>query len=183
MPEIVQCPECSRKLRVPDELLGRKVKCPTCSANFQATAVGGDNPQAPPDSGRAADERPSRRRDEAPDDDEDEDRLSRRSRRSRRDRRDAEPHRGTIILVLGIISIVLNFIIPGLGVIPGPIAWAMGSADLKKIRSGEMDSGGEGTTNGGMICGIIGTILGSLGLLCCGGYIIFVMVIAVGGNL
>ncbi len=41
MPEIVACPECGRKLRVPDEFLGRKVKCPQCSAMFLAEAAGG----------------------------------------------------------------------------------------------------------------------------------------------
>src|SRR5713101_5732878 len=38
MATIVDCPSCSRKLRVPDELLGKKVKCPTCSGTFDAVA-------------------------------------------------------------------------------------------------------------------------------------------------
>src|SRR6266851_1919489 len=36
---IIDCPSCSRKLRVPDELLGKAVKCPTCEHTFQATAA------------------------------------------------------------------------------------------------------------------------------------------------
>jgi hypothetical protein len=40
MPEIVACPDCSRKLRVPDNLLGRKVKCPGCGVNFTASVAG-----------------------------------------------------------------------------------------------------------------------------------------------
>src|SRR5438093_1596348 len=39
MSTIVDCPSCSRKLRVPEELLGKKVKCPTCSGTFDALAV------------------------------------------------------------------------------------------------------------------------------------------------
>jgi hypothetical protein len=41
MPEIVSCPDCDRKLRVPDHLLGKKVKCPGCSVMFTALVSGG----------------------------------------------------------------------------------------------------------------------------------------------
>ncbi len=34
MPEIIACPDCGRKLRVPDELAGKKVKCPGCNVRF-----------------------------------------------------------------------------------------------------------------------------------------------------
>src|SRR5262245_54635042 len=36
MPLVVDCPSCQRKLRVPDELLGKRVQCPTCSMTFEA---------------------------------------------------------------------------------------------------------------------------------------------------
>lgn len=36
MPTIVDCPICNRKLRVPDDLLGQRVKCPTCAQEFTA---------------------------------------------------------------------------------------------------------------------------------------------------
>src|SRR5215831_3294112 len=39
MSTVVDCPSCNRKLRVPDELLGKKVKCPTCSGTFDAVAA------------------------------------------------------------------------------------------------------------------------------------------------
>jgi predicted Zn finger-like uncharacterized protein len=64
MPEVIQCPSCDRKVRVPDSLLGKKVKCPTCATTF--TAPGGpedlpaaalDEDQAPPDQGRFTPER------------------------------------------------------------------------------------------------------------------------------
>ena len=37
MPEIINCPQCGRKLNVPVELFGQTVKCPTCSATFTAS--------------------------------------------------------------------------------------------------------------------------------------------------
>jgi len=60
-----------------------------------------------------------------------------------------EPHRGTLILVLGILSLVLCSFFTG---IP---AWIMGKGDLAKIKDGMMDPEGEGPTKAGMICCII----------------------------
>jgi hypothetical protein len=67
-------------------------------------------------------------------------------------------HRGTLVLILGILSLICC----GLLGIP---AWIMGNADLKEMSAGTMDPSGQGTTNAGKICGIIGTILGALQLL------------------
>lgn len=39
MPQIVSCPDCGRKLRVPDHLLGKNVKCPGCGQKFVAEAA------------------------------------------------------------------------------------------------------------------------------------------------
>lgn len=63
-----------------------------------------------------------------------------------------KPHRGTLILVFGILSLV---ICAPLGI----AAWVMGSADLKQMDAGAMDPTGRSLTNAGRICGIIGTIL------------------------
>src|SRR4051812_44771126 len=62
------------------------------------------------------------------------------------------PHRGSLILVLGLISMMG---MPPLGI----FAWVMGSNDLHKIRSGIMDPSGESITQAGYICGIIGSVL------------------------
>ena len=59
-----------------------------------------------------------------------------------------KPHRGTLILVLGILSLVAC----------GPLgiaAWIMGNGDLKEMDAGAMDPSGRSTTNAGRICGII----------------------------
>jgi hypothetical protein len=69
-----------------------------------------------------------------------------------------KPHRGTLILVLGILSLV---ICAPLG-IP---AWIMGNNDLREIDAGRMDPTGRSTTNAGRICGMIGTILLIVGVV------------------
>jgi hypothetical protein len=69
-----------------------------------------------------------------------------------------KPHRGTLILVLGILGLIIC----------GPlaiVAWILGSGDLKEMDAGTMDPAGRGNTQAGRICGIIGTILLIIGLL------------------
>lgn len=85
-----------------------------------------------------------------------------------------KPHRGTMVLVLGILSIVIGGC--GIGLILGIIAIVMGNADLKEMASGTMDKSGEGLTKAGKICGIVGCVIGVLGLL----YLIFIVVLGVG---
>jgi hypothetical protein len=38
MPEIIQCPSCQRELQVPEDFVGRPVKCPSCGVNFVTSA-------------------------------------------------------------------------------------------------------------------------------------------------
>jgi hypothetical protein len=38
MPEITPCPKCGRKIRVADELLGKKIRCPRCGVTFVVEA-------------------------------------------------------------------------------------------------------------------------------------------------
>jgi hypothetical protein len=66
-----------------------------------------------------------------------------------------KPHRGTMILILGILGIVLCFIC-------GIFAFIMGGKDLQEMQNGTMDPSGMGITKAGRICGIIGAILGIL---------------------
>ncbi|HJM96228.1 MAG TPA: DUF4190 domain-containing protein [Candidatus Marinimicrobia bacterium] len=64
-----------------------------------------------------------------------------------------EPHRGSTILVLGILSLFFC------GIFTGIPAWVMGKGDLGKIRAGSMDPAGKGSTNAGMVCGMISCII------------------------
>lgn len=72
--------------------------------------------------------------------------------------RSPEPGRGTLILVLGILGIIL---VPFLGI----AAWIMGKRDLGKIASGRIPAEAEGSTKTGMILGIVGTGLSAIGVL------------------
>lgn len=62
------------------------------------------------------------------------------------------PHRGGLILALGILGLVSCQIL-------GVVAWLMGTEDLKEIRAGRMDPSGEGMTHAGTILGVISAIL------------------------
>jgi hypothetical protein len=113
MPEVVTCPSCDRKLRLPDDLLGQEVKCPTCGTTFLGE-VGPPKPKARVEEKKPAedneptyrleskrrsrrsrddddDDRPSRRRSRRDDDDDDDYDDDRRSRRRRRYDDDDDP--------------------------------------------------------------------------------------------
>jgi predicted Zn finger-like uncharacterized protein len=222
MPTVLDCPACSRKLRVTDDLIGHMVRCPTCGDTFTVAATASGSPgvgspsqdiaQAPApvseekhddvaiNEPEAKPERPrpparSRSRNEIDcprcgesisartercrfcgerlqeREDEEDDEGDAPSYR-RRVRRDWEPHRGTIVLVLGILSIVIGVI----GLFMGIAAWVMGSTDLKKMNRREMDPEGRGITQAGWICGIIGTIWQGIMSLGCVAYFIFIAV-------
>jgi hypothetical protein len=158
MQEIISCPSCSRKLQVPESLMGQDVQCPTCGATFTANVGGAAAPSpgpAEPEKPRydlepGPEEPPRRRERRRYDDDYDDDYDDRPRRRS--PRRDLMPHRGTTILVLGILGLVACPIL-------GPFAWIMGNQDLAEIEAGRMDPEGQGTTQAGRICGMISTII------------------------
>ena len=261
------CPSCQGPLRVPDELVGHRVRCPVCQNVFEAAgdapptsapAPGADaagSPSAPeqplwknlqleldksdpngqgqspapepepspapppsrrpglvgavemklsiddePAPGPAAPPAPTPKRSEPPpprrpappprrrEDRDDSDDDYRGPRRGPRDlgyrRRDSEPHRGVLVLVLGIVSLacVLLSFCYGLGAVIGiPLgitAWVLGHGDLRKIKNNEMDQEGLGLTQAGWICGIIGTILNSLVIVSCGAILAFVLTMA-----
>lgn len=70
----------------------------------------------------------------------------------------ASSNRPTIALVLGILGVVCCGLL-------APVAWIMGSSELKSIRAGSSPASGEGLAKAGMILGIIGTVLLLFGLL------------------
>ncbi len=172
MSDLVTCPSCARTLHVADALRGRALRCPACSATFDAPAAedlsAHDEPCPAcgatiparlfrcPDCGGA---RPAE--DERPWEDD------------RSVRRDWESHRGPTILTLGILSIVFSLLaLPCCSVFGvvvevitlgmGISALVMGRRDLKKMRTREMDPRGLGNTQAGFVCGIVGTVLSVL---------------------
>jgi hypothetical protein len=81
------------------------------------------------------------------------------------------PHRGVVILVLGIVGIVCC-------VICGIVAWVMGNNDLRQMAEGKMDPSGQGLTQAGKICGIVSVVLTIIGLAVG----ILIMVAGIGGS-
>jgi hypothetical protein len=173
MADVITCPHCRRQLNLPDELFGQDVQCPMCDRTF---TPGGEEPRRPaprpvaeqddpdyPDDRprrRPAPRRPARRRRDYDYDDEDDDYYEDRSRFRRR----AYPHRGSLILTLGILSVVLScsFI---LGLKLAIITLFMAGTDLRSMAEGRMDRSGEGSTRAGQVCAIIGLILSALALV------------------
>lgn len=86
MPEQVRCPSCNAALRVPENLLGKNVKCPKCQTTFRAEMEELAQPE-----GIVRERTPAASRSRAPDDvddeelppEEEEDRPRRRRRRRR----------------------------------------------------------------------------------------------------
>jgi hypothetical protein len=162
---------------------------------IELNPTGGDEPAAPPSAPPRRPAAPPPRRSEGPPkprgrpDDYDDDYGPRRAPYDRGlRRRDSEPHRGVLVLVLGIISLASVFLscFYGVGILIGiPLgitAWVLGHGDLRKIKNNEMDPEGLGMTQAGWICGIIGTILHSLILLSCAGFFAFMITMAATQN-
>lgn len=80
-----------------------------------------------------------------------------------------KPHRGVLILVLGILGLVACCFC-------APAAWYMGSQDLAEIDAGRMDPEGRQMTQIGMILGMVAVALWALGLI-----IQIVLVVFMGG--
>jgi len=84
------------------------------------------------------------------------------------------PHRGGLILVLGLIGFAVSCPIFSL------MAWVMGSHDLSEMRAGRMDRSGEGLTQAGQV---LGMILSLLWILLGVGAIVILAIVAVASNL
>lgn len=183
MPETVACPSCGQKLNVPDHLIGQQVRCAKCQNVFTAQAEAPSAPPPPPrqesnplDFSASPEPGPPRR----PRDDDDD--YGRPSRRGGYDedypRRGGAPHRGAVVLTLGIISLVVLLIscCPATWVM-APIALVMNSTDQQEMARGRMDPSGKGLYTGGVICAWIAL---GLSVLCTGLFFLRVLVGAAG---
>jgi hypothetical protein len=151
MPIQINCPSCIGAVRVPEELLGKRVQCPRCEAKFVAEADDEDPLSTPATAEQGEDTgRPLRPRRHRPPEDYDDDYYDDYDDRPRR--RSGRPHRGGIILTLGVCSLLLCAPL-------GIFAWVMGNHDLTEMKRGRMDRSGEGLTQAGRILGSIATIL------------------------
>jgi hypothetical protein len=81
-----------------------------------------------------------------------------------------------MILAFGILSLVGPCFI---GIVFGPMAWFMGTADLAAIDAGEMSNAGRGLTQAGRVLGGVGFVLQALWLV--GTILYFVFIFAMIG--
>jgi hypothetical protein len=171
MSEIIACPGCRRQLNVPESYFGRMVQCPDCQHEFKAEPAGGAIQESKTPSAPSAAPTAVRKRRE----DDDEFDPPTRPRRYEDDDDDLDyadlgvrhhfvPHRGGMILAFGLIALIGGWMccVPA---VLGPVAWIMGTADLREIRAGRMDPSGESATRSGQVCGVIATIFMILGIL------------------
>jgi hypothetical protein len=226
MPVQLTCASCGKTLRIPDDRLGRKVRCPACAAVFTAeapapseeeTETAGSAATSEAGSGEEEEDgaiqkepvprrkRPPAEPEEEVEEEEEEDEGAPRRGRRRRGKRDLRApkrsHHGPIVMTLGILSMIfplvglvllvccgalgswLSAIFALLAIGLGLPAWIMGQRDLAAMRRGEMDFSGEAATKGGWICGIIGTVLGVVCMICVGIVLVaFVGLVATGGH-
>ena len=79
MAEPINCPNCQRKLNVPEQFFGQQVQCPECGHQFVAAGTSASAEPLPPTPASDDYDRPRRRpRDEYDDDDDDDFRVRRR---------------------------------------------------------------------------------------------------------
>lgn len=67
------------------------------------------------------------------------------------------PHRGAMMLVLGILGLVMRFPL-------GIAAWVLGNGDMREMDAGRMDPTGRGLTQAGKVLGVIATLVWALGV-------------------
>ncbi|MFL5245164.1 MAG: zinc-ribbon domain-containing protein [Gemmataceae bacterium] len=174
MSTIINCPSCDRKLKVPDELLGKKVKCPGCATIFAAEefeekdAAAEEPSQRPRRPAREEaieeEERPSRegRKARRPEDEYEEEEDLPRSRRRRdqdEDEDDEAPRREpvradwgrvakglTFVLMAIVIQIVGVIVLAGIG---GVIGGAAGFAAAKEAAQKGNQAGAAPVVLGG----------------------------------
>lgn len=135
----IECPQCQRKLNVPETMLGLRVRCPSCAVEFEARASSEATPGvvSPPVPSSAP---PSEPLDYDPDFGVPPERR--------------KPHRGAAILTLGILGLSFSCCSP-VGWVLGGAALSMASADLYEIEMGRMNREGQGMTQAGKVCGIV----------------------------
>ncbi len=87
-----------------------------------------------------------------------------------------EHPKGTTVLVLGILSLVVGSFSCGVGLLLGPVAWIMGNGVVRDIDASPGTYSNRGAAQAGRICGIVATVLLLLGLIA------VVMLVAAGSS-
>ena len=82
----------------------------------------------------------------------------------------------TLIMCVAWMPLVVAMLLALVGAVLGLVASLLGQRDLGRMNRGEMDSSGRGSTKAGMICGIVGSVICVLDMLC--GVVILILWIA-----
>lgn len=206
--EIITCPSCQRKLRLPESIGSKHLQCPMCAQTFEAASVLAEQVPEPSATAEALftprtlqDRSPTRSAEVEPLLPDSGERrgevtcphcharvpagflccekcgaeLESTVRRTPAPSRvsapahDLAPHRGGLVLTLGIVGLVLGLtgLLSPIGLPLSIGAWATGHSDLNRMREHVMDPAGEGSTHTGWICGIVGTALNVACGSCC----------------
>jgi hypothetical protein len=137
----ITCPSCQRRLFAPSGCAGLLVQCAECQHIFAA----------PPDANASATSWPALDADaekEAPE----------------RFRRPLLPHRGALIFVGGLFSVIgltgapFHMLFVLLALASGVASWIAGSTDLRELRAGALDPRGAWLVRGGRLLAIVGTL-------------------------
>jgi hypothetical protein len=181
MSTTTECPSCGRRLRVPDDLGQTWAQCPSCGRGFSLDSAA----SSPRPASAELPEHPAITPATGPEPclslDDDDARPARtigvpppppplravpvawsNYPEINRLRRDCEPHRGGLVLLLGIVSLATMVFCPFVGLASGGAAWLIGESDLRLMQNRRMDPSGMGLTRAGLYCGIIGTVLNGL---------------------
>tara|TARA_B100000686_G_scaffold178328_1_gene185224 strand:+ start:577 stop:1074 length:498 start_codon:yes stop_codon:yes gene_type:complete len=155
----IPCPECSRLLSVDELHAGMQARCPACECVFtiphqnavddfaSETSTPSPNPFAPSSAPVPWEQ----------------------SGAPEVDYQNVLPHRGTLVLVMGILSWFLCCVF-------GIVAWYLGSQDIKQMNAGRMDPSGLTLTKAGYWIGVCSVLLQ---LLIFGGYIVMIVVVVI----
>jgi len=160
MPITIHCKSCQRPLQVQEAHLGKQVRCPACQQIFTAAAPPPAEPEEvvpdvsafeipePPDAS-VTPARPSQRR--PPQDSLDFESETRRRPEENDEEQpeDVKPHRGGILLTMGILTLVFAFCCPPICWIIGGIGENMAGKDLRMMSLRRMDRSGRGLTQTG----------------------------------
>ncbi len=161
MPIDVTCPECEKKLRLRDEVAGKRVKCPKCGHKFVCQEPTGEEDEDNETIALAEEKRPAkaikpakRQRRDDDDEDEDDDDAPRKRKRSREVEQVATP---IAPLIWGLLALVLPCPIVGLAI--GSIAFAKANAELGNLPAGRKGQSARRNMKIAMGLGVVGCIL------------------------
>jgi hypothetical protein len=172
MPLVTVCPDCGCRIKTPEHLAGKMLRCPKCEAEVRAAESSDDDPpevdeaiqsSRPGGKGTADDdEAQQKRRRRKRDQDDDEEAPRRRVRRRDRDDDDDDDDTPTLIPYKNPKALIAYYtgvfsLVPVLGLILGPVALVFGILG-KRYANDNPRAKGSGHAIAGIVLGALTTI-------------------------